>query len=1362
LEFQARIIDSSSFEPIPFSTIYLSEHKGTISDELGFFRIQLSPEELRDTLHISSIGYQSRSIPVLMQQRAGPDTIYLHQSRVELSELEITAKGKRAPGSKQIIRRAVREILNNYPTFPLVYNGYYREYIKHGADYINLFESILNIEDPGYQSVDNFNAGLLYKRVNRQFQVDSILMRPYDNREKFVPFSIMPISLNNELLILRAHDPVRNFNVHSLYFIERLDRDFLRNHDFTAPKLTYLDERPFFLISMKDNQKYRSGSNRIYTSGSIYIDALNYGIKRIEYESTMDNGITRRRLFGLNLEYALEDEVYLLHYLSFNNLFYTRNFALVKTGIWKDQVELTFNRPVNKMYDGDLNSISVFLEDELQEIRDIDIQQSKIYLSFPKNSSLGERLKINLWPRNVTTRHKITQNLDFLKEKLTFEFPELKDINDNELADNELNEYYQYREFFTRQTDSTLEGITSNLVDKSIPVIDNRIFGSYAGDTSWLNTPLIKENISSRNIYSENPELNKFIEQLYLSSDSRLDEVVYIQTDREVYAPEDTLWFKAYIRNKKFLSGSELSKVFHVLLVNEDGRIVYQDKYLVEESGSKGHLALEHNLEEGIYYLSGYSSWMENFETEALFSKRILVQKEKRDGLTLAAAFESPAYIPGDTVRMLVNCYDDYNQTIDDVSFRYRLVDGKNVILRGQGTTGKSWLEPIPLVLPVAFETQPKVELRSVYKSEVLDTVYSVPLIRNLQLDFFPEGGSGLNGVPSNIAYKVSDSRGDPVEIKGEVIDEDGKVLVTTASLHDGMGAFRITPEKDESYYFRITDPPTPGTRFVLPEGKEKGWQLHLEQKSEEGHLELELNEVHTGNDTALITVMIRGYLCYHKVLRTRGRTVLQIPLDDLPPGIAVISLFDNQLIPQAERLVYIHPSNRVSASIKTDRQQYLTRDSVQMTVRLISDLPVHTGGSFGLSVIDNQLGSTAAINEPGILPSLLMSRELSGSVSRPDYYFNMSNNKVQNHMDLLCLTQGWRNYTYREYAPENRDVISGKLIRPTLRSDTNPVEGRIVVLFGGNSTSIPVENDGTFSFLPEYSTETSNELYLYGEDKRGRSNLSIVLNSSDFKNDLEAYLHYLTDSLGSTEIPYGMSREQLQDHFSYSLENHYWLEEVVISKTVEKKEMSIADLAINKREARPEDIEMAFDMEDLEEIVRKPNPDEHPVYYVIDGMLQFTYEARDTTFPVMIPDYNYAHNIRPEEIESYTVVTGQEVQALYGYGIMYVIDVKTKSISGRPNSIWDNPQTISDFSITKEFYKPRYDTEIRRYSSVPDLRKTIHWEPDLQFDEDGVATVSFYNGDRYTNIKCVVEGITGEGIPVHAEHFYKVSLSRE
>ncbi|GAH65635.1 unnamed protein product, partial [marine sediment metagenome] len=258
-----------------------------------------------DTLHISCIGYLEKDILINSLSLIDLDSIYLQPNIIELNAVEIHAKSRRAPKAKEIIKLSIRQIMDNYPDKSILYNGYYREYIKKNNDYINLFESIINLEDPGFQSTDNFNAGLMYKRINLDFQIDSLLMRPYDNLDKFVPHSRMPIPLNNELVILRAHDPVRNYNRKSLYFIDCLETDFIRNHDFSAPKLTYLSDRPYYYITFEDNRKYTTGINRISTRGTIYIDALNYGIKKINYRATIDKETNRQKLFELSLEYKL-------------------------------------------------------------------------------------------------------------------------------------------------------------------------------------------------------------------------------------------------------------------------------------------------------------------------------------------------------------------------------------------------------------------------------------------------------------------------------------------------------------------------------------------------------------------------------------------------------------------------------------------------------------------------------------------------------------------------------------------------------------------------------------------------------------------------------------------------------------------------------------------------------------------------------------------------------------------------------------------------------------------------------------------------------------------------------------------------
>jgi hypothetical protein len=1371
-QIKARVIDSSDFKPVAFSSIYIDDFTGTITDELGFFRLNLSHDKYFDTIHISCVGYSEKIIPVNSLNPVSLDSIYLQPYIMEFEEVEIKAKQGRLRKSREIIHMATSKIPDNYPDSSIIYNGYYREYIKENDDYINLFESIINIEDPGFQSIDNFNAGLMFKRINQDFQVDSQLMKPYDNWDKFVPYSRMPIPLNNELVILRAHDPVRNFNRKSLYFIERFETDFIRHHDFGNPKLTYLEDRPYYCIAFQDNQKYSIGTYRISASGTIYIDVINYGIKKINYKAIIDNGISRQKLFELSLEYKLQGDIYLLNYLSFNNLFKTRNFVMKKTGLYEDKLVLTFNKSVNPEYAENKDNIIVYLEDQRQEIDSIEIQNNKIYITFSKHSSVHDKLRINLLPRNILTRNKIADNETYLLNNLRFEYNDFRDIQGHAIADNEFNEYYQYREFFTNLILPDEHGITSNLIDKAKPVIENQIFGEYSGDTTWLNTPLIEDIVTAKMIRSNNEKLNNFLESLFINDQALLNDIIYIHTDREVYAPEDTLWFKAYILNKKYLTESFLSKTFDILLVNSSGKIIKQDKYLIRESGVCGQFFLEHTLEEGIYYVVGYSSWMKNFNSSALFSKKIILSKEKQDGFSLAPELDKQEYFPGDTIKLTVNCLDDFKKNVDDVSFSYRFISGRDLIQRGRGNTKLAWLNPISLIIPRELDTTSFLELISTYKSEILDTAFSLPINYSVKLDFFPEGGYCINGTETRIAFKAVNLKGNPVEIKGEIIDQDGKVMLTAESHHDGMGIFSYIPYENRQCFFRITYPVSLNKKFILPEGRNEGWQLHVKPDYiKRKTIELEITSANTENDTVLVTLMIRGYLCYYKVLKAGKRKSLIIPSGNLPTGIAVITLFDNRLLPQAERLVYIWPEINYSVNLQTDREIYVPRDSVILYVTLGSDHPLINTGSYSLSVVDDQLCSSDIIDEQDILSSLLMSSEIHGKINNPDQYFDVSNENAFEDLDLLLMTQGWRNYNFLGkiirsqdiVMPSNRDVISGRLVKQSIGFDSRSTDGLLRVLFGGNTTVIPVDKTGGFSFLPEYSSKFNSGIFLYAEDINGKSNLSILIDSSSFENEIKGYLRYLTDSINRYPFETSFNFARFQDQFSLNIENHHWLEEVMIVKTVKKEELSLPDLAFNKRTASQDEIDLAGSIENLENLVRKPNPDSFPIYYSIDGMLQFTYYSDGMSPAARVPDYTYAYSILPEDISEYTVIEGPEVQTLYGWGIEYVIDVKTKPLNERGKSWqWKNPINIKKFAISKEFYNPVYDTEEKRASMIPDLRKTILWKPDLHFDGNGTAVIKFYNGDRYTRIKCILEGITEEGIPVHAEHFYNVNLTRE
>lgn len=66
--------------------------------------------------------------------------------------------------------------------------------------------------------------------------------------------------------------------------------------------------------------------------------------------------------------------------------------------------------------------------------------------------------------------------------------------------------------------------------------------------------------------------------------------------------------------------------------------------------------------------------------------------------------------------------------------------------------------------------------------------------------------------------------------------------------------------------------------------------------------------------------------------------------------------------------------------------------------------------------------------------------------------------------------------------------------------------------------------------------------------------------------------------------------------------------------------------------------------------------------------------------------------------------------------------------------------------SPLKEFYTLNYAEKQINFTQT-DLRRTLHWIPNLLYDGKGKPlTFSFYNNDISKNLQIVVQGITQEG----------------
>ena len=84
-------------------------------------------------------------------------------------------------------------------------------------------------------------------------------------------------------------------------------------------------------------------------------------------------------------------------------------------------------------------------------------------------------------------------------------------------------------------------------------------------------------------------------------------------------------------------------------------------------------------------------------------------------------------------------------------------------------------------------------------------------------------------------------------------------------------------------------------------------------------------------------------------------------------------------------------------------------------------------------------------------------------------------------------------------------------------------------------------------------------------------------------------------------------------------------------------------------------------------------------------------------------------------------------------------------------NSYRDRFYVMPGLSVCEAFYQPDYSKH-KMPEDFKDYRRTLYWNPSLRLDENGRATVSFYNNSRRNQFNVSAQGITEKGLILTSE----------
>lgn len=853
-------------------------------------------------------------------------------------------------------------------------------------------------------------------------------------------------------------------------------------------------------------------------------------------------------------------------------------------------------------------------------------------------------------------------------------------------------------------------------------------------------------------------------------------EKVYLHLDKPYYAVGDNIWFKAYVVDGSTSSPSMLSNILYVELINEKDSVKRQLRLPMQSGITWGDFKLSDTLSEGNYRIRAYTQWMRNAGPSHFFDKTIKIGNSWSNKVFTKANNEYSTDNKSQKVLSTIQFADIDNKPYKDAPVSYEVQLSNRNITRGRATTNANGEITINIV-----NTQPEIyksgkivaTITLPDKKTVVKTIPIKSTSNNVDVQFFPEGGVLIEGLPSKVAVKAVNSNGLGENISAAIFDNDGIEMSKFETVHLGMGSFILNPIAGKTYSAKIKFADGSTKTLALPKIEKSGYVMAVNNlDTAKMTIKVMASEDMLNKGDLSLVAHHNGQVYFSaKVPTTKQLVNIAAPKKEFPSGIVQLTLFSPTNQPICERIAFVNNTNdKINLSIQNLKSTYSKRGKVDLTLTATNNgKPIQ--GSFSVSVTNANIVTPDPENESNIYTSLLLTSDLSGYIEKPNYYFLNNDLKTKQALDLLMLTQGWRKIDWRkitsgQYPAPLFEAEKNLKISGTITKGGKPVAKGKVSLFSNSGGFFAIDTlsdeKGRFNFDKIAFTDSVKFIVQARTDKNNKNvqiDLDVppnqVVTTNPNTGDVEVNVNETIKSY----------LRQSDDYFNDLVKRG------LLDRTITLKEVNI----VEKKTATPNSANLngagradaVITAKDLENSVTLSQyltgrvaglmvtngqarlmRGNGPMAIVLDGMTMGSETALD--------------DINVFDIESVEVLKSIGNTAIYGGGgANGVLVITTKRGGGSygggynrysPGIITYNPK---GFYQVREFYSPRYDI---KPDPKPDLRTTVFWDPHMVSDSNGKAKLNYYNTDQPGKGRIVIQGIDSNGSIVHHVETYQVN----
>ncbi|WP_035558846.1 TonB-dependent receptor [Hymenobacter sp. IS2118] len=641
-------------------------------------------------------------------------------------------------------------------------------------------------------------------------------------------------------------------------------------------------------------------------------------------------------------------------------------------------------------------------------------------------------------------------------------------------------------------------------------------------------------------------------------------------------------------------------------------------------------------------------------------------------------------------------------------------------------------------------------------------------------IQFFPEGGYLVEGLPAVVACKATDASGRSLAVRGQILNAQNAVVVSGfATRHAGMGRFAFVPGSGQRYRARLTLPNGSTAEYPLPAVQPTGYSLHVVETADNFLVEARYRGpagAPAPGPVQLLT-QVRGVVAYPgpRTLTGTSPAAWQMPKKNYPDGIVHFTLFDAEGSPKCERLAFVQNGPAaLSVTIVADQPSYGPHAPVQLTVRVADAAGQPVATSLSVAVSDAGLAALDP-NAETIASNLLLTSDLVGYVETPGYYFRNQTAATAQALDDLLLTQGWRRFVWKQvlagqppvvrFRPEQDITLTGQVVsvqgsQPIANSQLTFMQLRPT----RSVTTGTTDGEGRFSFSGFPLRDTA-VISLQARRAKGGSN--VIIRPDDGPVPGPQLLPALPPLSAAPAGVAAFVRRSRQAQAA----------DLELNPDKALRNIRLDNVAVTaKRVAVPANDPRRLYGATGGTVVDFASMPSAQVGLTVLQMLQgrvagltisgtppnLSVQIRGVGSPLFIldgmrVDVDAINNIPSSDVESVEVFRGAQAAIFGGNGGAIAIYTKRADPNYRAPDAGPPPGIatvrVPGYYQAREFYQPRYNALLTNPPADP-RTSTLYWNPTVRTNARGEAELHFFTADGSGSFRAVAEGVSATGQP--------------